>query len=92
MLLTSISHTSTKYLNTEDDDDYESRSEASFREPLCDGQGSLSHTASILGAMESADNRGSSTPAPVRPKSPWGIYDPYLSMEVRNLTSLVVFQ
>lgn len=86
MLLTNISHSSTKYLNTEDDDGYEAQS--SLREPLCDGP--LSHMDSTL--AESLDNRVSSTPAPVRPKSPWGIYDPYLSMEVRNLTSQVVFQ
>ncbi|XP_048103381.1 septin-4-like [Alosa alosa] len=70
-------------LTTEDDDDeYESQAEASLKEPVSNGQGPLRYMDSRLASVESSDNGTCcSSPTPVRPKSPWGAFDPYLSME-----------
>ncbi|KAG5278880.1 hypothetical protein AALO_G00103760 [Alosa alosa] len=47
-----------------------------------DLQGPLRYMDSRLASVESSDNGTCcSSPTPVRPKSPWGAFDPYLSME-----------
>ncbi|XP_031419346.1 protein peanut-like [Clupea harengus] len=62
-----------EYCLTEDG----SESEASLRET----EYPLNYMDSRIATLESSDRRHSTRPDSARPKSPWGVHDPYISME-----------